>query len=1040
MRLIKTNRKGTEYAPAFLVLAVLILLIYSSMTLYYKVKDFPPIGDTQYKLLNTYDNAQKVQFYIDEAAKQASYKALNDLADNGGDYERECGRYFGYTLLTNQTKNCIQMIDANQNFKTSFDIVFTDYLQRYNLFKIPYGNYEYEATQYELLNIQGVSEEVMSIPIPREIKRGDEANLVPYQTPYVVPKDSTEKIKSIIDAYGEKIRYECKKPEHPMDESLVVGIIAQESGGNPYAVSGTGCSGLTQFCYKTAQQYSKIFGPINTCKCNCGVTCDIQKLQACSCDVTDGRFNADKSVEAAVTYLYSLKNQFRKYTSATSFAIASYNGGSGLISKAISATGKSDPSWEEVSSKLTPELLEANGYRDGKYWNYESRKRKIVEINSYVKYVTGYMVKYEEMESSIGTDSSLPPPPKEEKTHDCCICNPQCGDVCSIQSIPEAQSCGTYSGGKGFNCDMNYCTPKETEIIAIGEYSFTPAFEVDIDYDLEVYDEIYEAIQKMNQEYDISLDKRGFAENIVKHAQEIEPALSWSTDCEDLEEKTFHSFAEQYSLCSESPDDSCYCRINISNDFKEITFSINERNGNTSFRYGTEENTIRNIKPGQISFPPSSPNPFGSLDVTLKKDGASNYILSIHNQNLGKLITNDYPSQPIEKPFLMFKKDGAVSFIDPSVISGFSNYDKAVQDYDLIAKETNTYSECKTIKNTVKLCVSTGKKIQRYNIKTETVENKESVIRFAYTFRDIIPPPLVEEILSFKRPLTEKEAIISWDFDNPNDDTSKFVVFASTDDISMKGFEELEALSSSLDTGVIKKEYSAANLKSLKSIDLKENYIAVPDKTLSFKFKATMSDDTTLPEGFLPSEHLLYNIEDSNKYFVRMAFPSNDDYYIIIAAVDTNDNKQIFDKNEGENRNSFVAVKDSLPPATYPLEGFEFTITPLASQKKVTLTWTTPLKNVDGSEFDASKELSGYNIYYGEDMDKDKFLAASPISTASDVHTKDIPITDFTRNWCFYVVPKDTAQNTQFSDENVKNLMSNPKFYSPRCTLHPLAP
>ncbi|MEN0062098.1 MAG: transglycosylase SLT domain-containing protein [Myxococcota bacterium] len=96
-----------------------------------------------------------------------------------------------------------------------------------------------------------------------------------------------------------------------------------ESSGKQYAVSPTGCSGLMQFCVSTAQRppFRHIFGAggVSACGCtDCKVPWKVQVALETDptavsrvssqfpCDLTDARFDAERSIRAGVAFVDEL--------------------------------------------------------------------------------------------------------------------------------------------------------------------------------------------------------------------------------------------------------------------------------------------------------------------------------------------------------------------------------------------------------------------------------------------------------------------------------------------------------------------------------------------------------------------------------------------------------------------------------------------------------------------------------------------------------------------------------------------------------------
>ncbi len=158
-----------------------------------------------------------------------------------------------------------------------------------------------------------------------------------------------------------------------ISKALAIGVIATESSGNPIAVSDTGCKGIMQFCSSTAHEYGLCINE--------------------RCSGTDYRTDPQKAIPAGVQLLQNNLNSFTKYSDSMKFAIASYNAGAKVIKNAIQKTGKSNPSWEEVSAALDASCVTNSE-------TTEEKNNKVNEIRNYVPRVLGYSSAYEQLQNA----------------------------------------------------------------------------------------------------------------------------------------------------------------------------------------------------------------------------------------------------------------------------------------------------------------------------------------------------------------------------------------------------------------------------------------------------------------------------------------------------------------------------------------------------------------------------------------------------------------------------------------------------------------
>ncbi len=126
------NKKGI-FSPTLLVI-LLIVMGYSYYVLVInEVKDIEltkGIGWVQSEIIDVYQEAEKISFYIDQSAKQSVYNAIYDLGENGGFFGVGCGKTKeGYIIWRSKGKaKCYPF-----EFKRDFTFYFKNNLN--NLFK-----------------------------------------------------------------------------------------------------------------------------------------------------------------------------------------------------------------------------------------------------------------------------------------------------------------------------------------------------------------------------------------------------------------------------------------------------------------------------------------------------------------------------------------------------------------------------------------------------------------------------------------------------------------------------------------------------------------------------------------------------------------------------------------------------------------------------------------------------------------------------------------------------------------------------------------
>ena len=214
-----------------------------------------------------------------------------------------------------------------------------------------------------------------------------------------------------------------------------------------------------------------------------------------------------------------------------------------------------------------------------------------------------------------------------------------------------------------------YTSPAKI-IDSIGEYTFTPAFRLEVDYDLGVYDRVYKVLKAKNEEYiRDGVDPKEIIRKIEESPdKELGGEFRWSTDCDEDDKKAFYAFAEQYYLCANNTEPKCFCEIKMPQSIPSVSrFEIARDGRDTIFKYGKNAE-IKEVIKGKIpEFPPSilSPND-KNADVKIEKQGNDYYSFSIMPTGAGRASTHDYGNIGFDESFLLYKDGESISFISPS--------------------------------------------------------------------------------------------------------------------------------------------------------------------------------------------------------------------------------------------------------------------------------------------------------------------------------------------------------------------------------------
>lgn len=916
------------------------------------------IGEFQFKLIKTFQEAEKSLFYIDQSAKYSAYQAVYELGQRGGYGDTNCGDYLGYSLWINfdDEKNLKGCYPEKENIKENFRLHFIDeldgYLYDYPLVYVTADNYDFVLEQNEKLTVKGIAKGAIKYEIGKEEIKAEKIET----KPYIVPKSEEEALKKISLLYRPDIKEASLK--FFVKEALIAAVIMQESKGNPYAVSSTGCAGVNQFCAATARDYLSIFGTVKTCskKCSCSFKCTKEQVvEDCGCDITGGRFNPQKSIKAGAEYLSKLLRTFKNYPYKEEFAIASYNGGEGVVKNAIKKTGIKYPTWQQVQQQLTPDLIT--------YFKTEREKKdKVNQIKDYVTKVMGYKEKFEEIDKSYeGISKSEEEQIKKsieeakeesgEKTHDCCICSGGgCGFDCSIKSIPSSQYCGFASTGQGKNCDMSYCAaPKET----LGTYSVHPSFKINIDYDIGEYDGVIEKAKEVNR----TCSEQGNFENCVnkkiiefneENKKEGEK-LTWSSGCEPEELNFFYDFVENYKLCLDAEEEGI-CEFSLDGGPKQKQFIIK------LFDNG-EKIEISLIGEGLVSIIDT-----GGLFVTTKLGGTgkANKLpqevvhIPIYFDKNGLATaqvtygTGNLKTVDTDNSIILYKdtEDGKkfISFVDKPV--AYPSFKGSKQIY-------------KPIKNTFKFCVKSSKQFYIHDEKTKKTELRNVEYKFALKFMDKIAPPPVEGIEVKDKLKDENSVLVLWD-KSEADDVKEYLIYYSENDF--KDQEIINGEIKDLDGKEIDKiKISEKEKIEVEDIDLSKCGFDPINEPCKYK-----TDKDSLDFEITLSKNKLYYWKNKYIYVLDKLedySENNKIYNFVVVAKDYRGN-MIDNKDEGQ---KFILESGKMPSGKSEddlVPNFMNTIEEESSENgKITLSWDRVVNNLDRS---IAYDIKNFNLYYLE--------------------------------------------------------------------------
>lgn len=308
------------------------------------------LGDNQYDLIHTYQKESIARVQLDYTAKIFAQITLLDLAQRGAS---NCETFEGYFVLTS---DCT--VKAAELFQKQMRENHSKLLAQTRTAIFP--DFSYSMNNKTLFLAAHNYAQISQIPAFEDL--GTQIEIIEF----------------IKKEYGDLITFEHKE--------LLIALIAQESKGDPYAISPTGCIGLTQFCYSTADNFAE-FNKLKTCG-DCWKTQTCSKFNCESSPAVDDRFNVEKSIGAAQKLVQQNIDQFDGYTDKENLALAAYNAGPALVKKGIEKTGLRDPTWDQVKAVLSED--DFDDLNDYKSFTTQQRINKITEVSNYVARIESY--------------------------------------------------------------------------------------------------------------------------------------------------------------------------------------------------------------------------------------------------------------------------------------------------------------------------------------------------------------------------------------------------------------------------------------------------------------------------------------------------------------------------------------------------------------------------------------------------------------------------------------------------------------------------
>jgi len=338
----KGNNRGNNrglftlvFAPG-IVLAFIIVMttIFITLSAKYSVLEDYPIGKREYSYLS---GIYESSIYLQSVKKSAeiSYdESIYSLAQKGGYHETPaCGKYRNANYWFNS-------IECYPDYRNEFGKELVSALdQRLAAYNMPLYTNNYEIN---IIDRDIVGSAIIGTKI--DLKRSEKGENQQASINVKLPKKDIDKIYSDYRDLARRFG-----TQYNVEPGLILGLITQESSGDPEAVSNMQAVGLGQFIYSTAKKdYGHIFTNLKQVCCVIQNGVCVRKL--CT-PADDDRMIAEKSIQATAEYLSKLLDKYKPYgDNYVYFALSEYNGG-GRVKDALEdakAAGLKNPTWQEL--------------------------------------------------------------------------------------------------------------------------------------------------------------------------------------------------------------------------------------------------------------------------------------------------------------------------------------------------------------------------------------------------------------------------------------------------------------------------------------------------------------------------------------------------------------------------------------------------------------------------------------------------------------------------------------------------------------------
>lgn len=183
------NKKGALLFAPMLLILMIVGLIYAYSEISAKYKRFnKEIGEKQFELINTYQEGEKLLFYIDQSAKYSAYQGVYDLAKHGGCSSGN--EYNGYRLWAVDSPRdgiCYPSAENSKNglfhfVSNNLNNYLSKYYAKFNKPIFPSNNYDFALEDGTII---GIAKSPLVLPITDK-KSGSELGRYSIKAPFKV--------------------------------------------------------------------------------------------------------------------------------------------------------------------------------------------------------------------------------------------------------------------------------------------------------------------------------------------------------------------------------------------------------------------------------------------------------------------------------------------------------------------------------------------------------------------------------------------------------------------------------------------------------------------------------------------------------------------------------------------------------------------------------------------------------------------------------------------------------------------------------------